>query len=79
MGEDGYATRVGEAVPSIPLGVCPLVLFRERAKEVKQLTGESFVPVLVLDGGEVIRDSENIVAWARDHPAGGTSQAGSAS
>jgi hypothetical protein len=48
-------------------------------REVKRLTGESYVPVLVLGGGEVIRDSENIVAWARDHPAGGTSQAGSAS
>ena len=34
-------------------------------KEVKRLTGESFVPVLVLDDGEVITDSSNIVAWAR--------------
>jgi hypothetical protein len=38
-------------------------------KEVKRLTGESFVPVLVLDDGEVIQDSKNIVAWARDNPA----------
>jgi hypothetical protein len=38
-------------------------------REVKKLTGESFVPVLVLDDGEVIQDSTNIVAWARDHPA----------
>jgi len=37
-------------------------------KEVKALTGESFVPVLVLDEGEVIADSENIVAWARQNP-----------
>jgi glutathione S-transferase len=40
-------------------------------KEVKRLTGESYVPVLVLDDGEVIKDSNNIVAWARDNPAGG--------
>jgi glutaredoxin len=40
-------------------------------KEVKRLTGESFVPVLVLDDGQVIRDSKNIVAWARDNPADG--------
>jgi hypothetical protein len=40
-------------------------------KEVKRLTGESFVPVLVLDDGEVIKDSKNIVTWARNHPAGG--------
>jgi hypothetical protein len=38
-------------------------------KEVKRLTGESLVPVLVLDGGEVIKDSKNIVAWARAKPA----------
>jgi glutaredoxin 2 len=37
-------------------------------KEVRRLTGESFVPVLVLDDGEVIKDSENIVAWARNNP-----------
>jgi hypothetical protein len=38
-------------------------------KEVKRLTGESWVPVLVLDDGEVITESRNIVAWARDNPA----------
>ena len=38
-------------------------------REVKRLTGESFVPVLVLDAGEVIKESQNIVAWARDNPA----------
>jgi hypothetical protein len=39
-------------------------------REVKRLTGESFVPVLVLDDGSVITDSENIVAWARENPNG---------
>ncbi len=38
-------------------------------REVKRLTGASFVPVLVLDDGEVIAESENIVAWARRRPA----------
>lgn len=38
-------------------------------KEVKRLTGESLVPVLVLDDGEVIKDSKSIAAWARDNPA----------
>jgi hypothetical protein len=37
-------------------------------REVKRLTGESFVPVLVLDDGEVVADSRNIEAWARDNP-----------
>lgn len=39
-------------------------------KEVKRLTGESWVPVLVLDNGDVIQESKNIEAWAQDHPAG---------
>jgi hypothetical protein len=34
------------------------------------LTGESFVPVLLLDDGTVIKDSNTIVAWARANPAG---------
>jgi len=37
---------------------------------VKRLTGESFVPVLILDDAQVITDSQNIVAWARANPAG---------
>jgi hypothetical protein len=40
-------------------------------KEVKRLTGESFVPVLALDDGQVIRDSSNIAEWARHNPAAG--------
>jgi glutathione S-transferase len=44
-------------------------------KEVKRLTGESFVPVLVLDDGEVVKDSQRIVDWACAHPAaGGTAE-----
>ena len=39
-------------------------------KEVKSLSGKSFVPVLVLDDGTVITESDNIVAWADAHPAG---------
>jgi hypothetical protein len=40
-------------------------------KEARRLTGESYVPVLVLDDGQVIHDSKNIVAWARANPAPG--------
>jgi len=39
-------------------------------REVKRLTGESFVPILALDDGEVIAGSQNIAAWARDNPGG---------
>jgi hypothetical protein len=40
-------------------------------KEAKRLTGESYVPVLVLDNGQVIADSGNIASWARANPAAG--------
>jgi hypothetical protein len=34
-----------------------------RSNRSGRLTGESYGPVLVLDHGEVIEDSDNIVAW----------------
>ena len=40
-------------------------------QEAKRLTGESTVPVLVTDDGEVIADSKNIVDWAVQNPASG--------
>ncbi len=52
-------------------GLAPLPDVTRGRKHVKRLTGESFVPVLVLEDGEVIKDSKNIVAWARGNPAGG--------
>ncbi len=57
-----------EVVKCYGLGQLPDVT--SGRKEVKRLTGESWVPVLVLDDGEVISDSKNIAAWARDNPAG---------
>jgi hypothetical protein len=59
-----------EVVKSFGLGALPDVT--SGRKEVKRLTGESWVPVLVLGDGEVVKDSKNIVAWARDNPAGGS-------
>jgi hypothetical protein len=38
-------------------------------RPVKELTGQNWVPVLVTDDGEVVRDSKRIVQWARDNPA----------
>jgi glutathione S-transferase len=38
-------------------------------EEVRRLTGESFVPVLVLDDGQVVADSSEIIAWAEANPA----------
>jgi hypothetical protein len=43
-------------------GFARLPDFTSGRKEVKRLTGESWVPVLVLDDGEVIKGSTNIAA-----------------
>jgi glutathione S-transferase len=40
----------------------------EERAEVKQLSGTNEVPILILDGGEVISGSGTIARWAREHP-----------
>ena len=35
----------------------------------KRLSGTNEVPILVLDDGEVISGSGEIVKWAKEHPA----------
>ncbi len=64
--EAGHEPEVKKAYG---LGVLPDFLNTRTRKEVKKLTGNSFVPVLVTDDGEVVSDSKNIVAWAEAHPA----------
>jgi glutathione S-transferase len=39
-------------------------------KEVKRLTGQSFVPVLVLDDGQLVTGSNDIVEWAMGQSGG---------
>jgi glutathione S-transferase len=58
-----------EVVKSYGFGALPDFLNTGTRKEVKKLTGNSWVPVLVTDEGEVVSDSKNIVAWAETHPA----------
>jgi glutathione S-transferase len=59
-----------EVVKSYGLAVLPDFMNRtEGRREAKRLTGKSMVPVLVTDEGEIVSDSKNIVAWAKDHPA----------
>jgi len=41
----------------------------EDRAEVRKLSGTNEVPVLVLDGGEVISGSGTIARWAGEHPA----------
>jgi Glutathione S-transferase, N-terminal domain len=50
------------------LGMLPSFLNPTR-REVRELTGEDWVPVLVTDDGEVVKDSKRIVAWAKANPA----------
>jgi hypothetical protein len=63
--EAGYTPEI-EAVHG--LGV-PLLNQTAGRKKVKEITGQSVVPVLVTDDGEAIYDSKKIIAWAQAHPA----------
>ena len=51
------------------LGVLPSFLNPTR-REVRELTGDDWVPVLLTDSGEVVKDSKRIVEWAKANPAG---------
>jgi hypothetical protein len=62
-----------EVVRTYGTGLLPGITSGRR--EVKRLTGQSWVPTLVTDDGEAIHDSKSIVAWAKAHPAGGAGAA----
>ncbi len=57
-----------EVVKSYGLGPLPDAINGPRRKEVKRLTGNSWVPTLILDDGTVVDGSEAIVDWAAKHP-----------
>jgi hypothetical protein len=42
-------------------------------REIKRLTGNYWVPVLLADDGEVVQGSRRIIEWAQAHPAPVTS------
>lgn len=59
-----------EVIRSYGLGGLPDFLNRTRGRqEVNRLTGEYWVPALVLDDGDVVAGSDKIIAWAEAHPA----------
>src|SRR3954451_19902936 len=60
-----------EVVRAYGLGLLPDTPFNQTAgrKRAKELTGSSTVPVLELDDGTAVGGSEEIVAWAKEHPA----------
>jgi hypothetical protein len=68
--EAGYAPDVKL---SYGLGPLPSALnnLTSGRREVKQLTGNYWVPALVADDGTVIQGSHEIAEWARANPAPG--------
>jgi Glutathione S-transferase, N-terminal domain len=65
--EAGYHPEV---VKSYGLGILPKAFnLTKGRREVERLTGSRMVPTLVLDDGTVVDGSQEIVAWAKAHPA----------
>jgi hypothetical protein len=60
-----------EVIKSYGLGCLPDVFNRTSGRrEVKRLTGNNWVPALVLDDGTVIQGSQRIAEWSQANPAG---------
>jgi hypothetical protein len=69
-----------EVIRSYGLGLAPgpvNELTRGR-REVKEMTGNYWVPALVTDDGTVVQGSKKIIAWAQDNPAGAGGQVSTA-
>jgi hypothetical protein len=59
-----------EVVKSYGYGLMPDFMNRTSGRrEVKELTGNMWVPVLVTDDDQVIQGSREIEDWAKAHPA----------
>jgi hypothetical protein len=66
-----------EVIRSYGLAILPDIFNRTRGRqEVKKLTGNVMVPVLVTDEGEAVQGSDKIIDWARAHQAGAPAAAG---
>jgi hypothetical protein len=64
------AGHTPEIVKAYGLGVLPGPFNASRGRrEVEELTGNRWVPTLVLDDGTVVDGSREIVAWAAANPA----------
>jgi hypothetical protein len=57
-----------EVVPGYRL--LPWTRGGDARREIRELTGQDNVPVLVFDDGTVMTGSSRIASWAREHPAG---------
>jgi hypothetical protein len=58
-----------EVIRTYSFGGMPAALQTKSRKLVKEKTGSYWVPALETDDGEWIGGSEQIVAWAEQHPA----------
>ena len=60
-----------EVVISYGLGPLPSAIndMTRGRREVKELTGNYWVPAMVADDGTVVQGSERIIAWAAANPA----------
>jgi hypothetical protein len=65
--DSGHEPQVIKSYGFAPLG--PLLNATPGRREVQRLTGNRWVPTLVLDDGSVIDGSPEIVAWAGSHHA----------
>ena len=65
--EAGHDPEVVRSYGFAPLGSA--LNMTSGRREVKRLTGNLWVPTLVLDDGEVIDGSPRIVDWAKANPA----------
>jgi hypothetical protein len=75
--EAGYEPEV---IRSYGLGILPGWLNPTSGRrEVKRLTGNYWVPVLVTDDGTVIQGSREIMDWAKANPAANADAAATAS
>jgi hypothetical protein len=70
LNEAGYDPEL-----KLSYGLGPLPAFMNNLspgrREVKELTGNYWVPALVIDDGTVIQGSDKIVEWAEANPADG--------
>lgn len=64
----GYEYEV-KTVSGYTLAVWTWGRREEERAEVRKLSGQNDVPILVLDDGEVIAGSGRIARWAEEHPA----------
>jgi hypothetical protein len=69
-----------EVVRSYGFGLLPEALNQTKGRrEVKELTGNNWVPVLVTDDGTAVQGSQKIIDWAKANPAAAPAGATAAS